>query len=735
MTFIMPRASNMPHSAARYAPPASLTPSADDFDLTSGFRLVRRKIVMIVALSVLLTAAACPIIFGLKPVYHAESRLMIHAPLATALTGDGAEQSDPLDLSSEIERLLSRSIAERVIRDLKLDAREEFNPALRKPSLIDRLQKAVRFFDRGKAKPASQDPIDRINPAYYRALSVGREGTSNVIRIGFDSRDPQLAATVPNRLIGIYLEERNNSVRNRLRSAQAWIDQRIVEERSRLGSAREAVAQYSKQTGAISEGPQDEQMKAVLELSERQAGIMQSRAEVQATISALQAAGNSPASLDDGVIVPDSIGGIERDLRLQQYDLGRLLQTYGDNAEEVVALRAKILKTQNDLGIQLKRFAQSQHAKLLALDRQEASVAAALRLARQKLSGSAVAQTELERLRHVADREQTALDKLEEQRRTVTAKATLPGAEVEILSPAAVPLQPQGHGRVFYLIAALVASICIAITAAFIREMMDGSVRSHDQLEAVAGIAPAGLIPLLSRKEGRSVPLFFGHAGGSMFGEAIRTAVISLKQSNGGKFPDSIAVTSAHGGEGKSLIARSLAMELAALGQRPLLVDGDLRHGNLGTLFKHELKKGLNEFLAGQVTLSEVIHHHAKTGIDFIPRGDPSLNHRPHLADMAEIVKFARAHGQVVIFDSAPVLASTDTVHMAALAERTIMVVQWAKTHRRAVEYSLQRLRGASKAEILVVINKVVPRKHVLYQFNDVELFGKHHRKYHDITI
>jgi len=462
---------------------------------------------------------------------------------------------------------------------------------------------------------------------------------------------------------------------------------------------------------------------------------MQSRAEVQATISALQAAGNSPASLDDGVIVPDSIGGIERDLRLQQYDLGRLLQTYGDNAEEVVALRAKILKTQNDLGIQLKRFAQSQHAKLLALDRQEASVAAALRLARQKLSGSAVAQTELERLRHVADREQTALDKLEEQRRTVTAKATLPGAEVEILSPAAVPLQPQGHGRVFYLIAALVASICIAITAAFIREMMDGSVRSHDQLEAVAGIAPAGLIPLLSRKEGRSVPLFFGHAGGSMFGEAIRTAVISLKQSNGGKFPDSIAVTSAHGGEGKSLIARSLAMELAALGQRPLLVDGDLRHGNLGTLFKHELKKGLNEFLAGQVTLSEVIHHHAKTGIDFIPRGDPSLNHRPHLADMAEIVKFARAHGQVVIFDSAPVLASTDTVHMAALAERTIMVVQWAKTHRRAVEYSLQRLRGASKAEILVVINKVVPRKHVLYQFNDVELFGKHHRKYHDITI
>jgi uncharacterized protein involved in exopolysaccharide biosynthesis/Mrp family chromosome partitioning ATPase len=686
---------------------------------------------MIAILSVLLTAAAFPIILGLKPVYHAESRLMIHAPLVTALTVD----SDPLDLSSEIERLLSRGIAESVIRDLKLDARAEFNPPLRKPSLIDGLQQALHgLFGRGKSQPTSQDGMERIIPGYYRALTIGREGASNVIRIGFDSYDPELAAAVPNRLIGIYLQERNNSIRNRLRSAQAWIEQRIDEQRGRVKSAREAVTQYGKLTGAVSERPQDEETRAVTELSERQAGILQSRAEVKATIAALRAVGDQPSALD-GIVVPDSIGSIERDLRLQQYDLKRLLQTYGDNAEEVIALRAKILKTRSDLGIELDRFAQSQRARLLTLDRQETAVEAELKTARQKLSGSAVAQTELARLQHVADREQTALDKLDEQSRTLAAQVTLPGAEVEILSPASVPLQPQGRGRLFYLVGVVLASVCIAVTAAFVREMLDESVRSHDQLDAIAGIAPAGLIPLLSRKEGRSVPLFFGHSGSSLFGEAIRTAVISLKQSNGGKLPDSIAVTSAHGGEGKSLVARSLAMELAALGQKPLLVDGDLRHGTLGSLFKNESKRGLNEFLVGGAGLADVIHHHGKTGIDFIPRGDPGFDHRPRLADMAEIVKFARANGQVVIFDSAPVLASTDTVQIAALVERTIMVVQWAKTHRRAVEYALERLRGVSSSEIIVVINKVIPKKHILYRFSDMELFTKKNKKYHDITI
>jgi uncharacterized protein involved in exopolysaccharide biosynthesis/Mrp family chromosome partitioning ATPase len=731
----MPPASNVPRSLVHYAPPVPMEPAPDDFDLTAGFRLIRRRIVMIAVLSALLTLAAIPVISGLKPVYHAESRLMIHSPLATTLAADGTDRGDRLDLASEIERLLSRRIADRVITEMKLDQLPEFNPALRKTSFTGSLREMLRgLFAARKSPPSDEDRMERIIPEYYRALTVQREGATDVIRIGFDSRDPELAAAVPNRLIDIYLDERNNNVRNRLGSAQAWIGRRIEEQRNRVRSARDAVAGYGKATGIVSDGPQDEQNKAVIELSQQQARIAQSRADVKATISALQAPGNAPPSLEN-IVVPDSIGDLQRDLRRQQHDLDRLLQTYGDNAEEVVALRTRMQKTRSDLGVEIERYIQSQHARLNALDRQEATVQAALVLARRKLSGSTLEQAELARLQHVADREQTTLDRLEEQNRTLTAEAALPGAEVEILSPAAVPLLPQGRGRLFYLLGAMLASVCIAATAAFVREMMDNSVRSHDQLEAVPGIVPAGFIPLLSRKDGHNLPLFFGHSQGGVFGEAIRTAVFALKQSNGGQLPNSVVVTSAHGGEGKSLVSRSLAIELAAVGQRVLLVDGDLRCGNLGSLLKPGLKQGLNEFLAGQAGLPEIIHHHAKTGIDFIPRGNPSLERRPHLADVAEIVKFARANGQIVIFDTAPILASTDTAYLATLAERTIMVVQWAKTSQRAVEYALQRLQSTSLNEILVAINKVVPRKHTLYGFSDSELYSRTLKKYNDINL
>jgi uncharacterized protein involved in exopolysaccharide biosynthesis/Mrp family chromosome partitioning ATPase len=735
MNVNMPSAGNVPRSLMSYAPPASPEPGPDTFDLAAGFLLLRRRIIMIVAISVLLTIAVIPIISGLSPRYHAESRLMIHPPLAAALAADDTERSERLDIASEIERLLSRRIADRVIRDQKLDERAEFNPALREATLVSRLRGVLRsLVSRGKPRPANQSSVEQTIPGYYTALTVQREGATNVVQIGFTSQDPELAAVVPNRLIDIYLKERNDAMRNRLRSAQTWIAQRIEEQRNRVKAARDAATSYGKDTGTISDGPQDEQAKAIVELSQQQAKIIQSRSEVKATITALKSAGNTSAGLEN-IILPDAIADFERDLRRQEHDLDRLLQVYGDNAQEVVALRTRILKTRSDLGVEVERYVQSQHARLAALDRQESVVDAALTIARQKLSGSTLEQTELTRLQHVADREQASLDRLESQRRTLAAEVALPGAEVEILSPATMPIASQGRSRLFYLIGAMLASVCIAVTAAFARELLDSSVRSHDQLADINGVVPGGFIPLLSRKNGRALPLFFGHSQDSMFGEAIRTSVFALKQSNGGRLPESIAVTSAHGGEGKSLVARSLAIELTAGGQKVLLVDGDLRCGNVGTFFIPGLKQGLNEFLCGQADLPDVVHHHDRTGIDFIPRGSPSLDRRPHLAAMAEILKFAHAHGQIAIFDTAPILASTATGHLASLAERTIMVVQWAKTSRRAVAYALDKLQFSSNSEIFVTINKVIPEEHKLYGYSDSEMYSKTLRKYHDINI
>ena len=686
---------------------------------------------MIVALTTLLVAPAIPVIWELKPSYHAESRLIIHRPLATTFGTEDSGGRDPLELASETERLLSRSAAEGVIRDLRLEERPEFNPVLRKTSLAGKAREAVRgLFGSGMTPLPIRNSLEPVIPEYYRALRVWRDGQGGVITIGFDSSDPELAAAVPNRLISIYLEERKVSIRRRLDAAEGWIQQRIAEQQDRAEAARDAADKYQKAMSAASnDDSQGDQIKSLMELSDRQIKIAQNRAELVATISTLEAGDDASLALQN-ISLPDSIGAMERDLRAQQQDLDRLLETYGNNAEAVVDLRAKILKSRSDLRLAVDRYLQSMRAKLAALDREDGAVRSELAAAYEQRSRSALAQTELARLQRSAEREQTALDGLEAQRRALAAQAMLPGAEVEVLSPAAVPLAPQGRGRLFYLIGALLGSISIAVTAAFVVEMLDGTVRSFDQLAGMARTLPAGFIPRLGRKDRRNPSMLFGHVQGGMFEEAMRTVMISLKQSNGGKLPSSILVTSAHSGEGKSLVARSLAIELAASGSPVLLVDGDLRRGNLDSLFKSGLKHGLNELLCGQVGIQEVIYHHP-SGIDFIPAGNRSFRRRTSLTDVADIIEMARANGQTVVFDSAPVLASTDTVHLAALAEQTLVVVRWAKTSRRALALSLQHLKNSRNPEIPVVINSVNPEKHAQYNFSDSELFVRSLMKYY----
>lgn len=720
-------------SSMSYEPQFRIEAKSDDFNLTSGLRLIRRRIPMIVALTTLLMAPAIPVISGLKPSYHAESRLIIHRPLATTLGTENSGRNDPLDLTSETERLVSRSAAERVIHDLRLDERPEFNPALRKTSLLGKARETLRGLLDGE-KPSLPIPssLEPVIPGYYRALRVWRDGQGGVIQIGFDASDPELAAAVPNRLISIYLEERKESIRGRLDAAEGWIRQRIAEQQDRAKTARDAADKYQETMSAASnDDTQGDQIKSLIELSDRQTKIEQSRADVSATISTLEAADDVSLALQNISSIPDSIGAMESDLRAQQQDLDRLLETYGNNSEAVVDLRAKILKSRADLGLAVDRYLQAMRAKLTALDREDGAVRSALAAAHEQHSRSALAQTELARLQRSADKEQTALDEFEAQRRALAGQAMLPGAEVEVLSPAAVPLAPQGRGRLFYMIGALLGSISIAVTAAFVVEMLDRTVRSFDQLAGMARIVPAGFIPRLRGKDRRNPPVLFGHIPDGMFDEAIRTVMISLKQSNGGKLPNSIVVTSAHSGEGKSFVARSLAIELAANGSPVLLVDSDLRHGNLDSLFNSGLKHGLSEFLSGQAGIRDVIHHHP-SGIDFIPAGNPSLHRRARLTDVADIIEMARASGQIVIFDTAPVLASTDTMHLTTLAERTLVVVKWAKTSRRAVEISTQHLRNSRNAEIVVTINKVKPKKHALYNFSDSELFSRSLMKYHD---
>ncbi len=257
----------------------------------------------------------------------------------------------------------------------------------------------------------------------------------------------------------------------------------------------------------------------------------------------------------------DTILRLRRELRTERAELDRLLDRYGSAHVEVVAARARIADVEDAIEAEVAREARRLRTELSALEREETMVIDALSSARDSLVAMRQAEARLGQLQGVVDAEQDALDRLEEQRRALRSEAELPAAEIEVLSPASVPLFADGRGRSYYLAATLFAAAMVALTAAFFREMLDKSVRSHEQLQAIPGISPAGLVPAIPRRRLPRPWRRDGERVSQIQRDAIEGLVLALEQREATPLP-SILVTSAFPGEGKTTIAAALAAEL-----------------------------------------------------------------------------------------------------------------------------------------------------------------------------
>ncbi|HEY3447873.1 MAG TPA: CpsD/CapB family tyrosine-protein kinase [Myxococcales bacterium] len=160
-----------------------------------------------------------------------------------------------------------------------------------------------------------------------------------------------------------------------------------------------------------------------------------------------------------------------------------------------------------------------------------------------------------------------------------------------------------------------------------------------------------------------------------------------------------ITLTSAVPGEGKSLTVVNLALVAAASDPRRkvLVIDGDLRRPRLGSLLDVEERPGLGEFLAGEVTLPEVVRRVPGSPLQVITAGAPREDAGMLLAGqtMRLLLEQARTHWDEIYLDASPVLPVADGALLAGLGDGVVLVVKAGETSRTLVSRAIETLSGA----------------------------------------
>lgn len=200
--------------------------------------------------------------------------------------------------------------------------------------------------------------------------------------------------------------------------------------------------------------------------------------------------------------------------------------------------------------------------------------------------------------------------------------------------------------------------------------------------------------------------------------EQYRTVRTNLQFSSVDQDLQTMLLTSAGPGEGKSMTSANLAVVYAQQGKKVLLIDADLRKPTIHYTFRLDNLRGLSNALVSNMSLQEIVSPSDVGNLDLISCGPIPPNPSELLGSkrMKELVREARQAYDIIIFDTPPVLAVTDAQILANLCDGVVLVVRSKKTEFDAADKAIELLQSAN-AKILGTILNDRDKKEMNYYY------------------
>ncbi|HET6665556.1 MAG TPA: polysaccharide biosynthesis tyrosine autokinase [Acidimicrobiales bacterium] len=275
-----------------------------------------------------------------------------------------------------------------------------------------------------------------------------------------------------------------------------------------------------------------------------------------------------------------------------------------------------------------------------------------------------------------------------------------------LLSPALPPRRPVSPQPVKNSVLALLLGSVLGVGAAFVRDRLDDTIRTAEDIARVTGGEPAtiGLIPGLDNVGGLAVqddPRGIAAEAYRSLRPAVRFAGLDRKLRV-------LQLTSSNLGEGKTTTVANLAVVMAQAGQKVAIVCCDLRRPRVHEMFGQSLSPGFTDILLGEATLSQALRHLGQN-LYLLPAGGrpPNPSELLQTTRAESMISALAAEFDYVLIDSTPILPVTDGLVVSHSADATLVVVDAKATTRDQLRQTLNLLRQADAPLIGFVLNRV----------------------------
>jgi capsular exopolysaccharide synthesis family protein len=351
----------------------------------------------------------------------------------------------------------------------------------------------------------------------------------------------------------------------------------------------------------------------------------------------------------------------------------------------------------------------------------------ALAQAQQTNDVQNTAGVQLRELQREADANKALYENFLNRFKQTTAEQDIQQADARRISTALPPGGPSYPNKPLFVEFAAMLSLGFGILLAFALEWLDNGFRSTNQLEHIAGIGTLGLVPATS---GSVLPQdIILEEPVSQYSESIRSVRTALRYSDVDNPPKIILVTSSIPSEGKTILSLSLARSVARSGGKALLIDCDLRRPGVSKLLKATEGPTLLDLFSGTGTPESVIQVERTSTMHYVAAKAGTTNPQDLLGSqqMRSFLDRMRSHYDLIVIDSPPVLAVSDSVILSHVVDRTVFVIRWETTPRAVALGALKTLRTNGGPIAGAVLSRVNVKKHAAFGYGDS---AYHYHKY-----
>jgi len=757
-------ARSMPESGSHL-----LGSTLDSIDLRNMWRAVWRWRTLVLWTTVALTALAIFVIYRLTPQYTGSAQVLVglqQVKLGTIQDVLSDLKGDNEMIATEIGIIRSRKLAEKTVTKLNLDNDPEFNPALQSPGLFANLlnsqhlipQSWLAWFSGSSDANRADNPDDNRSTAkiidiFEDKLKVTSDGRSRIITVSFQSENPITAAQIANTLADAYIVERLDAKFEATKRANIWLADRLNTLRQEVQVTEDAVEKFRNDNGLLRTQNAAMPGGQGMTLTTQQMAQVSTDAitahtkylEAQSRLAQLQRSGvtrggaSADVAIKDNNILEVLQSPVIQALRAQEADAQRrgadLAAQYGDKHPKIVNVRAEIAEIRSKIQTEVNRVVDALRNEVATQQAREQGLNQLLAKMKVDAARNDIAEVQLRDLERQAQANRTLYENFLTQFKQTQSQDSFQQPDADIISHAPVPTLPSFPQKPVLILLSALTSFIIGILLALVCQNLDVAIRSMDQVRSLLKVHPLGMVPALGgiRRPGNRPESEVLDRPLSAYAEAIRSIHTNLMLSDVDARPRVVLVTSALPGEGKSTMAMSLAQMVARYGQRVIVIDGDLRRPAVHRLAGVSQKPGLVEWLLNRNALEEVVYSTGPGGIDVIPAGDqPQLPPNLLSSDrFRQLLRGLMERYDMVILDSAPVLAVSDTRILATLAEKTLFVVRWASTSHKVAASALRQLHEAGAQVAGVALMAVDVKAHAKDGFTDSVLYSGRLREYY----